>query len=43
MKKLIGVRYPIYEKSDIIIHNNDISPDKTVDLVLTTLNNYFHK
>ena len=43
MKKLIIARYPIYEKSDIIVQNNDISPDKTVDLVLATLNQYLKK
>jgi shikimate kinase len=42
MKKLIDVRYPIYEKSDIIVQNNDISPDKTVDIVLDNICTYLH-
>ncbi len=43
MKKLIDIRYPIYEKSHIIVQNNDITPDKTVDFVLESLNNYLQK
>ncbi len=43
MQKLIDVRYPIYEQSNIIIQNNDISPDKTVDYVLDSLNQYLKK
>jgi shikimate kinase len=42
MKKLIDLRYPIYEKSDIIVQNNDISPDKTVDIVLDNLYEYLN-
>lgn len=43
MEKLIAVRYPIYEKSDIIIQNNDISPDKTVDMVLNDLYDFLNQ
>lgn len=43
MKKLIELRYPIYEKSDIIVQNNDISPDKTVDFVFEALSDYLRK
>jgi shikimate kinase len=43
MKKLIEIRYPIYEKSHIIVQNNDTSPDKTVDFVLESLHGYLQK
>lgn len=43
MRKLITERYPVYEKSDIIVQNNDTIPDKTVDLVLATLHDYLNK
>jgi shikimate kinase len=41
LKNLIEKRYPIYEQSDITVKNNDISPDKTVDLVLEQLALFF--
>lgn len=43
MKKLIETRYPIYEKSDIIVENDDMSLDKTVDIVLNSLWEYLRR
>lgn len=43
MRKLIEARYPTYEKSDIIIENDDLTMDKTIDVVLDALGTYLVK
>ena len=43
LKNLIDKRYPIYEKSDIIVQNNYLVPEKTVDIVLGALLDYLAK
>jgi len=40
MRNLIEKRYPIYQQSDISIANNDLSLDKTMQIVLSSLYNY---
>ncbi|MFT6072149.1 MAG: shikimate kinase [Alphaproteobacteria bacterium] len=42
MRKLIETRYPIYQKSDISIENNDLALDKTINVVLSSVYNYLN-
>ncbi len=43
LRNLIDKRYPVYGQSNITVKNNDISPDKTVELVVDSLANYLKR
>lgn len=43
MKRLIDVRYPVYEKSDIIVNNSHHIADATVETTLLQLSEYLQR
>lgn len=42
LEDMIEVRYPIYEKADLIVESNDDAHDATVERVMTALRNYIY-
>lgn len=43
LERLVAERYPVYAGADIVVDSEDGPPERTVDLVMDALNDYFRR